>query len=387
MVRCRRGRQRRNNEILKNLLAVSDAGDQLELFELAKGSQSNPAVRRAELMVRLRGFEECAKEAGHVADFFTLTCPSAFHATKADGSRNELFEGHTPREAQRWLSSMWAKARAKLARRSVLFYGFRIAEPHHDGTPHWHMVLFARPADRETLRTVCREVWLSEYHGEHGARIHRIKVQSIDSHKGSAAGYLAKYVAKNIDGFEVGTDYETATPASESAERVRAWASAHGIRQFQQIGGPTVGLWREVRRVREVCAIHPIEAIRVEADAGNYSGFIRANGGIDRGRSGHVAVWSERSGEINAYDECRTAEPVGLVSAAGRIRTRLKVWRIQRKAEGGAGTSAQRLKAGAVLLPSLGPVSITVRSEKSVPARPVERQHASSSIRGPPWLN
>ncbi len=388
MVRCRAGRKARNAAILKSLVAVSDMGDQLELFQLAKGSQSNPAIRRAELMVRLRGFEEIAKARGDVADFFTLTCPSAFHATHVNGSKNERFEGHKPRDAQAWLCRMWARVRAKIKRLSLVVYGFRIAEPHHDGTPHWHMVLFGPSASADTLRTIIESVWLSEYHGEPGARIHRVKVQRIDPAKGSAAGYLAKYVAKNIDGFEVGEDFETEkTQASESCERVQSWASAHGIRQFQQIGGPTVGLWREAFRVSDQCAVAPIAALRRASAEGQWADFIRGNGGILAGRRGTCAVWRERSGEFTGYGELRSAEAVGLVCAQGRVRTRLKVWRIQRKAEGvnllATGVASDKRP----LLPSLGPVSITVRGARSVPSVHLTREHASTPIRGSPWMH
>ena len=75
---------------LKECRAISDAGDQLSLWDVHAASQANPANRRAELMTRIRGFEEIAKEAGHVGEFITLTCPSEFHATNADGSRNPM---------------------------------------------------------------------------------------------------------------------------------------------------------------------------------------------------------------------------------------------------------------------------------------------------------
>ena len=84
----------------------------------------------------------------------------------------------------------------------------------------------------------------------------RVDFKDIDPAKGCAAAYLAKYVSKNIDGLtnsgeSMGDDDEAepGTSAAETAKRVGAWASQWGIRQFQQIGGVPVTLYRELRRV------------------------------------------------------------------------------------------------------------------------------------------
>jgi len=129
-----------------------------------------------------------------------------------------------------------------------------------------------------------------------GAKEHRCKCVAIDPERGSATGYVAKYVSKNIDGAgEIGDaeSDETGGSVRDSVARVAAWASCHGVRQFQQIGGPPVGLWRECRRVRERVEADQLERARGAADRGDWKGFIAALGGIDRARR-RVACVAEK---------------------------------------------------------------------------------------------
>jgi len=412
---ARRRQQGATDRYLRERRLISDAGEQLNLFDVWKGSVANPAIRRAELMTRMKGFEEISKELDHVAEFITLTCPSAYHAYNADGKRNELYEGFSVREGQAWLNKMWARARAKLKKARILIYGFRVAEPHHDGTPHWHMVLFCTPGDIGTLRSVLTEYWLSDRGGERGATDHRIKFKAIDPAKGSATGYISKYVAKNIDGFEVGEDYEAtaagldeqisattasgkddattapkkklASDAANTAPRVGAWASLHGIRQFQQIGGPQVTIYRECRRIREPTHVVSIERARVPADAGDWAGFVKGVGGIAAGRKGTLSLWTEVTGECNQYDEYKGPRIVGIMGAAlYGVETHQKTWRIVKCgtpispaagphsspgfSSGLVGIEAAIESFGLSLRSpsSLGPVSITVAPELSLSA-------------------
>jgi hypothetical protein len=343
-----------------------------------------------------------------VALFFTLTAPSAFHAYHSGGGINAAWkEEGKPRvqAAQQWLRKMWARARAKLHRLSVLFYGFRVAEPHHDATPHWHMVLFVPPSGGDTLQRVLRLVWLSEFGDEAGAHVHRCKAVVIDPERGSATGYVAKYVSKNIDGAgAIGdeTSDETGAPVRDGVARVAAWASCHGIRQFQQVGGPPVGLWREARRLREpVPECDDIERARAAADAGDWAGFVAAVGvnGIHSGRRCVVQLDREGStppamfklpapARVNRYAESARAGVIGLADMWGAVITRSHRWRIERKARSSSAATHTRatkagqdgMSSGACSGPSsesarasasrsdLGPVAITVRGAGGIAA-------------------
>jgi hypothetical protein len=178
------------------------------------------------------------------------------------------------------------------------------------------------------VKQAIHDYWLLESPDEPGASTHRVSFVDIDIAKGTATGYLAKYIAKNIDAFQVDLDHEAGIEAIEGVKRVDAWAATHRIRQFQQIGGPPVGLWRELRRLRSTIPHAEIEAVRAPVDTGDYRSFVGAVGGIATGRSTRVRLWKADDGYRNRYGERRGPRVVGLESSGARFRTRFRQWRI-----------------------------------------------------------
>jgi hypothetical protein len=296
-VHQRTGQLLRNERVLEGVMATNEHGQAYTLAELAARGPGNREIRRHELMTRIAGFELIAKESGHEAIFVTLTCPGRMHRMRTAGrfgvEENPKWDGTAPDEAQRYLAKQWTLARAAAARAGVDWYGFRIAEPNHDGTPHWHALLFvpalgtrageavaASEVGKGLAVRILRRYFLEAVDpNEPGADKHRVKVEAIDWGRGSAAGYVAKYVSKNIDGYKVEKDLY-GNDALTSSRRVDAWASRWRIRQFQQIGGAPVTVWRELRR------LHPEQAgasvaVELALDAVNVAAKVEKAAGVD----------------------------------------------------------------------------------------------------------
>lgn len=237
-------------EFLANTIATNENGESFSLLELSQKGVADPKIRKGELMMRARGFEELAKSHGHQAAFLTITCPSKYHRAYATtGDENPNWQGYTPLDGQHYLNEIWVLIRSKLSRLNIPFYGFRVSEPQHDGTPHWHLLLFVEEHLYQDMVEVMREYAMREDSEEKGAGDHRFKEVKIDPNKGSATGYIAKYVSKNIDGSDLDSGVYDEDP-KDAACRVDAWAACWGIRQFQQLGGCSVTVWRELRRLK-----------------------------------------------------------------------------------------------------------------------------------------
>lgn len=358
-----------------------ETGESFVLAELWEHSMANPAIRRMELMTRMRGFDEISRVHGHYGCMVTLTCPSRFHKKLSKNSAdNPKFDGSTPRDGADYLQRVWTQIRANLGRAGIRIYGFRVAEPHHDATPHWHLLLFMEQAHKETFRRVvakygCRadreELGLHYFETdkertaeakrrqeailrESGKKISlaqlkaamktedefwenysfrfwqksrasaRVDFKDIDPAKGCAAAYLAKYVSKNIDGLtnsgeSMGDDDEAepGTSAAETAKRVGAWASQWGIRQFQQIGGVPVTLYRELRRVHVDAEDSLLYRAVHAADQGDWGKFVALLGGEDyafvKRADLPLALYKEETDERNQYGEEKAAILRGVV--------------------------------------------------------------------------
>jgi len=271
----RRQQIKRNNQMLEWIEAENDAGYKSTLAELSKAGVANPVNRHNELMTRIRGIEEEAIRKGLVCEFYTFTCPSKYHPTSG-GRSNKKYNGASPKEAQEYLNKQWQKMRAAFGRSGLNPVGFRVAEPHKDACPHWHLMLFVKPCEVKELRSICSRYALEIDGGEKGAKEHRFKAVAIDPNKGSAAGYIAKYIAKNINMTGIDDFDRDGKSAADGLERSVAWAAVWGIRQFQEIGNQVITIWRELRRIREGHELPDVVALLWRAaDAGEYGHFIR----------------------------------------------------------------------------------------------------------------
>lgn len=336
-----REQKRRTREFLKAMELEDDEGNRIGLIDKYDGSVANPAIRRCELMVRIRGFEDVCNQMGFVGEFYTITAPAKYHATIKTGHRNRKWSGASPSETQGYLCSVWQKIRAKLHRQGIRIFGIRVAEPHHDATPHWHMLMFMRPEDIEQVRSVIRDYAYQQDSAElnsEKARKARFHAEAIDPEKGSATGYVAKYISKNIDGYALDgeLDDESGKELKETAAAVSAWAARWHIRQFQFVGGAPVTVYRELRRMadKELARGLSVDfaAVHDAADDGKWADYVNAQGGPFVKRDDlAVRVWYETSEEVNHYGE-ETVRVKGVyateVGADTPILTRLIKWKI-----------------------------------------------------------
>ncbi|WP_171014170.1 replication endonuclease [Chitinivorax sp. B] len=377
-----RQQKRRNRAMLEQTEAVNEAGDCYTLAELADVGVSNPQVRFAELMVRIRGFETIAKDVGHVGLFITISCPSRFHAVYRDsGKPNEKYDGSTPRDAQAYLTHLWGDIRAVLHQDGIKLYGLRVVEPHHDGCPHWHLLVFTPRAQQARTIDVFRHYALRDAPEEVAGREEiRCQAVEIDWQRGTAAGYVVKYLCKTltgrkINGESIGDNFD-GLDAPEAAERVQAWASVWGIRQFQQLGTAPVTVWRELRRLHarqlqqdegslqdalgqqaprerlhqtfgDLRHAGTLMEAALAADASQWAAFVTILGGVDCPRQALAVQPLKDRDIINQYGEATGCRVIGVADAqTGQcITTRVHHWEIRRALPQASPTRAARCAA------------------------------------------
>ncbi|HHA2298994.1 TPA: replication endonuclease [Enterobacter asburiae] len=346
----KREQRRKSLEFFKSHELVNADGDTLDMEDVVNASSSNPAHRRNEMMACVKGLELIAEMRGDCAVFYTITCPSRFHATLNNGRPNPKWTSETVRQSSDYLVDTFAAFRKAMHKAGLRWYGVRVAEPHHDGTVHWHLLCFMRKKDRRTLTSLLRKFAIREDRDELGNNTGpRFKSELINPRKGTPTSYIAKYISKNIDGRGLAKEISTETGKSlrDSAEHVSAWASLHRVQQFRFFGIPGRQAYRELRllagqaaRVQgdkktgaPVLENARLDAVLAAADAGCFATYIMKQGGVLVPRKHHlIRTAYELKDEPGTYGD-HGIRIYGIWSpiVEGRICTHAMKWKMVRK--------------------------------------------------------
>ncbi|WNJ80496.1 replication endonuclease [Cedecea neteri] len=347
----KREQRRKALEFFRSHELVSEGGDTLDMEDVVNASSSNPAHRRNEMMACVKGLELIAEMRGDCAVFYTITCPSRFHATLSNGRPNPTWSNATVRQSSDYLVETFAAFRKAMHKAGLRWYGVRVAEPHHDGTVHWHLLCFMRKKDRRSITAMLRKFAIREDRTELGSNTGpRFKSELINPRKGTPTSYIAKYISKNIDGRGLAKEIskETGKSLRDNAEHVSAWASLHRVQQFRFFGIPGRQAYRELRLLasqagREqltkkagapVLEDARLDAVLAAADVGCFATYIMKQGGVLVPRKHHlVRTAYELNEEPSVYGD-HGIRIYGIWSplVVGRICTHAVKWKMVRKA-------------------------------------------------------
>lgn len=362
----KREQYRRNLEFIRSHELVNDEGVSLDMEEVVNASNSNPRLRYIEMMTTAKGLENLADMRGDYGMFYTITCPSKYHATLKSGKPNPKWNISTVRESSDYLVNLFAGIRKKLHRQGLRWYGVRVAEPHHDGTVHWHLMCLMEKKDRAAITSVMREFAIREDRAELGKNVRpRFDAKPILKSKGTVTSYLAKYIGKNIGGQptkgfldkqtgEPLISKETGKPLSENFDNASAWASLHRVRQFQFFGIPSRQAYRELRLLAgqlqrklkpkkgekkgvQLLPDKRMDDVLAAADAGCIATYIIKQGGVLVPRAAHtIRTAYAESDDPNAYGE-HGVQIYGIWSPRlgpeSRICTHFENWKMVRKSD------------------------------------------------------
>ena len=165
----------------------------IPLSDMVISAYHSPDRYYAEIQNRVNTLEEIAKQRGLKALFMTLTLPSEYHKNKSTKKgkliANPKYNGTSQKDSVKTLTKMFARLRQdrslkELSKENRLY--FRVNEPHKDGTPHTHILMFV-PSDRiERVKSAYKRLYDDRAND----------IQAITDDINSSVAYVMKYVNK-----------------------------------------------------------------------------------------------------------------------------------------------------------------------------------------------
>ena len=216
----------------KTFLAFSHIYDKvsnkyISLKDIVISANHNPKRYHGEVQNRLNSIVQIAEGNNLKPLFITLTLDSEYHITKGvykiiNGKKtkvstiaNPKYNKVTPRESVKVLTKMFAKLRQdrslkELTKDERIFY--RVNEPHKDGTPHTHILLYV-PEDR--IQRVVQAF----------NRLYNKKGNQIVVDIKDGAGYIMKYINKTLP---LSKEHKL----TQKDKYLNTWYSKHRIIRF-----------------------------------------------------------------------------------------------------------------------------------------------------------
>ncbi len=248
-----------------------------EVFTMAELAKSSAMRRLNELYFVAKNLESIAADNAMPWLFVTFTAPAEYHPNPSHaGSRRSYKKELGLKASHDYIRCAWARIRSYLNENGLSLgykkcFGFRTAETHKDGSVHWHLQIFIRPEFMALFRKACRREF---------PKGKQIKIVVGDESKGSAAGYIFKYLIKDVDSNELNDSlYDTSKSDSkmdderENADlasirhsaRVKAALRSMNIRQYQLFGvGGVMTLLREINKIDFDLVEKPWDALLCE---------------------------------------------------------------------------------------------------------------------------
>ena len=210
---------KRQNDFLKySYIQNNLTGQQFSLKDCIISSNHNPKRYYGEIQNRINTLEKEATNAKLTPVFLTLTLPSEFHAMKTTKTgkliTNPKYNGVEPKEAVKVLTKMWAKLRQdrslkELSKMQRMYY--RVNEPHKDGTPHTHILLFIPEEKISRVEKAFK-------------RLFNPKTNKFEKDIKSATSYIMKYINKTLP--------MSKKELSKKDVYLNAWYIKHRINRF-----------------------------------------------------------------------------------------------------------------------------------------------------------
>ena len=214
---------KKQNDFLENTYYQDNiSGTIKQLKDFVVTANHNPSRYYALVQNRVNSIMKIANERNLSPVFMTLTLPSRYHKMKQDKNRNLISNPKydnitTPKEANKILTEKFKQLRNDRSFRkdnvdkNKRIY-IRVNEPHKDGTPHSHILLFVPSASIPKIVKAFQ-------------RLFPQKTNKIETDIINPVGYMMKYVLKLLP-------KSKDKNISINDKYLNAWYSCHNILRF-----------------------------------------------------------------------------------------------------------------------------------------------------------